>query len=142
MKQLILLLLISSSAFSQSYTIGDFWKEENTLHWTTTSEKKVDKFLPQYSTDNITWHPMGFVDAHGNSTTTRSYQFNVNPMYDVTFYRLVVRFTNQSEETSIATWNIIRSTQSNPIVNNPTNYQYFDLSGRLCSNGTYLIRRN
>ena len=143
MKTLVLFFtLLCSSLFSQSVTIGDYWLEQTTLHWTTTQENKVDKFLPQYSYDGLNWFDMGFVDAYGNSNTLRSYQFYTMPFYSVTHYRLLVRYYGNVEEQLTANWKIVRSNNDNGLT--PTenvSYQYFDLSGRLCSTGSYLIKR-
>lgn len=143
MKQLLLsLVLFASNLCAQSYEIGDYWIEETTIFWTTTNESKIDKFLPQYSTDGVTWKPMGFVDAYGNSTATRNYQYTILPFYDVTYYRLSIRFYDGHEEVSTAHWQYVKAVPNQVSVINSPNTQYFDLLGRICSTGTYLIRRN
>jgi len=59
------------------------------MNWTTESEVNSDFFAVQRSMDGIIWETTGFVDAAGNSSTSKSYAFtDEKPLEGLSYYRL------------------------------------------------------
>jgi hypothetical protein len=48
-----------------------------TLLWSTASETNSHYFAIEYSTDNVSWHSAGTVDAAGNSSGIRNYSYTI-----------------------------------------------------------------
>ena len=60
----------------------------NYLYWFTASETNSDYFALEKSTDNFLFQELGKVDAAGNSSSIRNYDFIDNQPSPINFYRL------------------------------------------------------
>jgi hypothetical protein len=59
------------------------------MTWTTESESNSDFFAVQRSLDGMLWETVGFVDAAGNSNTSKTYVFtDEKPKEGINYYRL------------------------------------------------------
>ncbi|MBB3698334.1 T9SS type A sorting domain-containing protein [Flammeovirga yaeyamensis] len=69
------------------------------LKWSTATEINASHFSIEKSHDKTNWENIGEVEASGNSTTIKEYQFiDYNPKQTATYYRLVqVDFDGQTE---------------------------------------------
>lgn len=74
----------------QSFSAEKF-TEKVTLKWATGSEQNTKDFVVMHSTDAANWNVLGYINAAGNSNTTRIYTFDhVNPLKNNIFnyYRI------------------------------------------------------
>ena len=68
----------------------------NQLSWRTSTENNTDKFLVQYSTDNVNFETVGTVEATGNATGSNyTFKHNVD-MTGTGFYKLSIVENNGS----------------------------------------------
>ncbi|MCB9188415.1 MAG: T9SS type A sorting domain-containing protein [Flavobacteriales bacterium] len=67
-----------------------FNEDQVDLYWSTASESNSSHFIIERSKDGSYWDELIRVDAAGNSTTIKDYyEFDSEPMYGKSFYRLV-----------------------------------------------------
>lgn len=63
--------------------------DKNYIQWTTASESHVDYFVVESTTDGILYHPIGEVNAWGNTTQARQYLLEYTPLTTgMEYYRL------------------------------------------------------
>jgi hypothetical protein len=74
----------------QSYEISCSFGSYQTLSWSTASEINADKFIIERSFDGLNWHQIGNVQAAGNSTQLKTYEFidYSSPMNKDVYYRI------------------------------------------------------
>jgi len=61
----------------------------NILSWTTNTEMNNDHFEIERSADGITFHEIGTVEGHGNSSYVSDYHFeDISPFSGINYYRL------------------------------------------------------
>lgn len=59
------------------------------MSWTTDTETNCDFFAVERSNDGVIWETLGFVDGHGTTTSSNSYNFNDEaPKEGINYYRL------------------------------------------------------
>lgn len=77
-------------------------EKSNVLNWQTTTEKDIQSFLIERSTNGEDqWKKIGEVSAKGNSMTTQSYQFKDPKPTPISYYRLRTMENNGSSSTSM-----------------------------------------
>lgn len=115
------ILPVTWLSFTAEYAAGSV-----TTQWSTASEKNSKAFEIQSSTDALNWKTEGIVDAAGNSTTPRYYQFVHRPQQGkgTLYYRLLQRDLDGSYTLSaIRSVNITEGLQSVQMYPNPASHQ-------------------
>jgi hypothetical protein len=115
------ILPVTWLSFTAEYAAGSV-----TTQWSTASEKNSKAFEVQSSTDALVWKTEGMVDAAGNSTTPRYYQFIHRPEQGkgTLYYRLLQRDLDGSYTLSaIRSVNITEGLQSVQMYPNPASHQ-------------------
>lgn len=68
-------------------------ENETVLSWETASEQQAEKFILETSSDALFWQKLEEIPAHGNSSTTQTYEAR-NKQRELTYYRLLQRDFN------------------------------------------------
>jgi Secretion system C-terminal sorting domain len=115
------------------------------LNWKTASELDSDKFEVEFSTTtNTTFETVGTIGASGNSTTTKSYQFNYGMESGVGYYFRLKMYKKDGTFTysQIIALSCIDTKASIAIVPNPTNTGAFQIRGMAKGKNTVSIYSN
>jgi hypothetical protein len=115
------------------------------LNWKTSSELDSEKFEVEYSTTtNTIFEAIGTIGASGNSTTTKSYQFNYAMESGVSYYFRIKMYKKDGTFTysQIITLSCIDSKATIAIVPNPSNTGAFHITGMAKGKNTVSIYSN
>jgi Secretion system C-terminal sorting domain len=129
--------------------LSDFTSVKNNcnanLNWKTSSELDSEKFEVEISTaTNTDFEAVGTIGASGNSTTTKSYQFNYAMESGVVYYFRLKMYKKDGTFTysEIRTLSCIDTKSQIAIVPNPTNTGAFQVRGMGKGKNTVSIYSN
>jgi Secretion system C-terminal sorting domain len=115
------------------------------LNWKTASELDSDRFEVEFSTTtNTTFEAIGTIGAAGNSTSTKSYQFNYAMESGVSYYFRLKMYKKDGTFTysQIVPLSCVDTKASIAIVPNPTNIGTFRITGMAKGKNTVSIYSN
>jgi hypothetical protein len=115
------------------------------LNWKTASELDSDRFEVEFSTTtNTTFEAIGTIGAAGNSTSTKSYQFNYAMESGVNYYFRLKMYKKDGTFTysQIVPLSCIDTKAPIAIVPNPTNTGAFRITGMAKGKNTVSIYSN
>ena len=102
------------------------------LDWTTTMEINSSHFIIEHSVDATVYRELGMVNAAGNSSTERNYNFvNTKPVMGNNFYRLkMVDIDLQYKYSNVILLKLLKDHISMMVYPNPTaNYLNIEING-------------
>jgi hypothetical protein len=115
------------------------------INWKTSSELDSEKFEVEFSTaTNTSFESVGTIGASGNSTTTKSYQFNYGMESGVSYYFRLKMYKKDGTFTysQILPLSCIDTKASITIVPNPTNTGAFQIRNMAKGKNTVSIYSN